>query len=169
MKLFVANLSKSHHRFFWQMPERIKINVTDIPIGQQRQIAGDLSAEQVNRIVTHHQRYGLLPAKEIPNLRQYAALCYSIDAPVDLETFYEGYERNDGEIQARSEEMRAETVVAINAQTSQMLDTPVHRTEVEMIEQTTGGTPRIAAGIEVVTEGTRPRHEAAQQKRRHRG
>ena len=88
---------------------------------------------------------------------------------MDLETFYEGYERNDGEIQARSEEMRAETVVAINAQTSQMLDTPVHRTEVEMIEQTTGGTPRIAAGIEVVTEGTRPRHEAAQQKRRHRG
>lgn len=167
MKLFVANLSKHNFHFTYRLPER-QVIAMDIPIGFQKQIGGDMESADIQRIVGHYAKYGMLPAREIPNLRQWTALCYSVDAPVDLDTFYEGYERNDAELTARSEETRAETAVAISAQTSQVLDTPIHRTEVEMIEQTAGSTPRVASGIEVVTEGTRPRHEAAQQKRRGR-
>ncbi len=167
MKLFVANLSKHNFHFTYRLPEQ-QIIAIDIPIGFQQQIGGDMSGEEIQRIVKHYEKYGMLSAREVPNLRQWTALCYSIDKPVDLDTFYEGHERNDTEIQARSEETRAETVVAISNQTSQMLDTPIHRTEVELIEQTTGSTPRVAAGIEVVADGTRPRHELAPTQRRGR-
>lgn len=168
MKLFVANLSKHNFHFTYRLPEKQVIAI-DIPIGFQKQIGGDMSGAEIQHIVGHYAKYGMLPAREIQNLRQWTALCYSVDAPVDLDTFYEGYERNDTELTARSEETRAETAVAISAQTAQTLNTPVHRTEVEMIEQTQGATPRVAAGIEVVTEGTRPRHEVPFQKRRGRG
>ena len=166
MKLFVANLSKHNQEFLWNLHERIKTNVTYIPIGQQRQIGGDLSQPEVDHIVKHHERYGMRPAKEIKNLRAYAALCYSIDEPVDLDRFHEGYERNDAELEARSEELRAETAAVIASQASDVIGEPMKRVETEIFEKTDGETPRIAAGVEVVGEGETPRHEG---RRRVRG
>lgn len=168
MKLFVANLSKHNQRFLWQMPEKIRINVLDIPIGQQRQVGGDLSQSEIDLIVKHHSRYGMRKASEVPNLREYAALCYSVDAPVDLDRFYDGYERNDAELEARSEELRAETAAVIANQTEQTLGTPIKRVETEVLEKTDGGTPRIAAGVEVIGDGEVPRHEARGRSRRRR-
>lgn len=156
-RLFVANLSKQYHEFHYSRLEK-KNTVITIPVGQQRQIGGDLSPEDVALIVGHHARYGLVSVNEIKNRREFTGLCYRIGDPVAIETFYESYEKNDEALDERSADIRQEAATAMANQIEETLRTPIHRTEVEMVEQTPG-TPKIAEGIEVVAEGTTPRHE----------
>lgn len=158
MKLFVANTSKQHQQFLWRSPENPKITPTDIPVGQQRQIGGELTKDVVDSIIAHHARYGMRAAREIKNYRGYVGLAYSVDKPVDMETFYEQEERNSSALDESSQALREETAAVIANQTSETLGTPIKRAEIEIVERTEG-TPRVASGVEVVGPGERSKHD----------
>lgn len=172
-KLFVANLSKQHHEFHYRIPEGDRTKALApvmIPVGQQRQVGGDLRLEDIALIVEDCARYGIVSSDEIKNRREFTGLCYRIAKPVPIDTFYESYEKNDEALDERSADIRQEAATAMANQIEETLHTPhsrvtLHRTEVELVEQTPG-TPKIAEGIEVLAEGTLPRHEAQRQPRK---
>lgn len=159
MKLWVANTSKQQHKFLFREHESGKVVPVQIPIGQQRQIGGDMTDTAVESIIAHHGIYGMRRAKEIRNYRGYVGLAYSIDEPVDLRTFYEREEANTEALNKASQELREETAAAIANQTSETLGTEVKRAEIEVVEKTEG-TPRVASGVEVVGNGEVSKHGA---------
>jgi len=157
--LYVANLSNHRHVFLCQLPENRKLWKQPIgPFSQQR-IAGDMSPEDIAAILDHHKRYGLVHWTEARKSRGFVGLCYSIDAPIRIETFFETKETNDTALNLRSEQIHEESAVAMIDKLSHDLGKPVQRLEVENIEDKKTGAPSVSQGIEVVRPGVQPKHQ----------
>jgi len=160
-RLYVANTTKQHHNFLAWIPESTKQYCETVRIGSQLCI-GDFPLDQIDLIVKQHARYGLVPYKEIKNLRTFAGLCYSVGAPVPLEAILQGVQHNDRALDERAAERREEQAAAISDNiTSAMRErgVDVPRTELTIVEDTQrGAEPKVAEGFETVKEGVAPRH-----------
>jgi hypothetical protein len=166
--LFIANTSKQHHHFYYRLPEDPVARFEEIRVGTQARIGGDLTHEAIQRIIKQHENYGLRAESELKNAKGYVGLCYSIDKPVKLDSLYSTFENNDVALNDRAEDRREDSAAAIaSAITDTMASAggAVHRTEVEVVEETRGGTPKVASGYEVTAEGTEPRHGAKSSRR----
>jgi hypothetical protein len=165
--LYIANTTKQHVHFYYRLPEEPTPRFDEIRVGAQARIGGDLSHEVIQRIIKQHEPYGLRAEAELPRAKGFVGLCYSIDKPVKLDSLYGTFESNDTALNERAEERREESAAAIAEgiqSTLQASGGAVSRSEVEVVEDTRG-TPAVASGYEVVSEGTEPRHGGKQSRK----
>jgi hypothetical protein len=158
--LYIANTSKQHHDFAYRLPEEQNIRYEPIRAGSQVRLPGDLPHDLIQRIVKQHECYGMKSVSELQRNRHFVGLCYSVDKPISLDAIHETFETNDVAMNERAEDRREETAAAIGSEiqsTMQAHGANVSRSEVETIEDTKG-TPTVASGYEILSEGTAPRH-----------
>ena len=164
--LYVANTSKQYHQFLYRRPESLStVPPLDIPPGQQRALP-DLAQAEVDYIIAHHARYGMVPAKEAAKVKRFVGLCYSIDKPVSEDSLEVAYHHNDAVLKAVADVNRQKTAVAIADTLEKSLNdihspVAVGRVEVEVAEDTKiGQTQSLNEGVEVVKEGVAPRRRS---------
>ena len=114
MKLFVANMTKMQHDFLYRVPESQRVHRQMIPAGSQVQVHRDDTLAVLEAIVAQHSRYGLKPAHEVLNRKGYTGLCYSIDAPIAVDTFMVAQEQNDDALAEQGLERRRHEAAAIH-------------------------------------------------------
>jgi hypothetical protein len=121
MRLFVANLTAQKLVFAYVMPDEDgKRNgsghrTQDIPMGGQVMVSGDLTQQQIDVIIKHHRKYGMLSASEVADRRaSFAGTCYSIDRPVAGVEIKNGIEHNIAVLAERGKQYRQEAAVAVN-------------------------------------------------------
>lgn len=169
--LYVANCSKQHHDFLYRVPETMQVKLQQIKAGQQARIGNrEFSPDQIQKIVSDHKPYGLVPASEVKNAKTFVGQCYSIDKPLTLDTILMGFGNNDDVLKDVAERRRedvAEKVVATIASTMRQVGVDVPQAEVSIVEDTQGGKPpALSKGYEAVAPGRTARHDSRPSKRR---
>ena len=157
--LYVANLSKQHHQFLFHRRENPQVIPEHIPVGSQIRIGGNLTMDDIEDIIKQHLPYGLKSVKELKRTQSFSGLCYSIDEPVQMDSFDVALEKNDDVLNANAEERRqtaAEAIADSNRKLAGEAGLPLQRTEVETVEDTKG-TPTLAVGYERPESGVEPR------------
>jgi hypothetical protein len=174
--LYVANFTKQFFVFMYRVPERDSaaaanpalsgIREHKIAPGDQVRIPLDLSPEQIKYIIDKHKAFGFPDTNELKNKRTFTGTCYSIDKPVPIDQFLEAYESNDKALNTASEERMQQSSLAIASRLQAVSPaTPLTHAAVEVVEETKGATPSIAAGVEFVAAGSQPRHLGARTRR----
>lgn len=162
--LYIANTSKQYHQFIYRRPEsQATAPPLEIPPGQQRAIGTNLTQADVDYIIRHHTKYGMVPAKEAAKTKNFVGLCYSVDKPVSEDNLEVAFDHNEAVLQAIADVNRENTAVAITKSLEDTLESThspvkIGRVEVEVSQETkVGETQKVNAGVEVVREGTAPR------------
>lgn len=137
--LYVANTTKQHHDFLYQIPEleKYRLGVQKIPAGQQVVIYKDAPLPVIEAIIKQHEKYGLMPVDDVVKTKGFVGLCYSIDKPVPLDKLHHAFDHNLGVLHDRSEQMKKEAAIAIGGQVENHLGGPVESLEVEIVEEGT--------------------------------
>lgn len=172
--LFVANLTKQHHIFIYQVVEgdvnaspnmvRAYQRHENIPAGGQSRLPGDLTKAQIDVIVEHHRAYGMKSWEEARKIKGFTGLCFRLKDPIPLND--QGFiddvvKSNDKTLNEANDVRREATTAAISERLNKIGSenrNPLHRTEVEQVEDT-DGTPRVASGVEMPAEGIAPRNQ----------
>lgn len=163
-RLIIGNLSKHHQHFLYRLPEAASTRNQDIPIGGQVPLPGDLSDTDIKFVIDSHRKYGIKSVDEARRIKGFTGLVYSIDKgiPMDERGFIEEViASNDAALNERGEERRETTTAAISQRLQEIgreTRAPLQRTEVEQVEDT-DGTPRVAAGVESVSDNVTPKNQ----------
>lgn len=115
--MFIANATHQIQDFCYTVPEHHGIISQPIGIGQQIRISahgGNLSPADVECILDHHRKFGLISVEEIPRTKNFAGLCYSLDKPVSFPRLTELIQQNRGALVRRGEEQRRAAAIAVN-------------------------------------------------------
>lgn len=167
-RLYIANLTKQNQRFTFSLLDSAakegekkfgSPKVNEIAPGQQVAL-GDFTTPQIDAIIKHHKKYGVVDGNELKNAREYHGMCYGIGKPVSIDTIMVGDEINTAALEQRAQEQRETTAQAIhqNAQkTAQETGAPVRRTEVE-IAHDSGEGEKLSEGYETTAPGETPQH-----------
>lgn len=171
--LYVANCTKQIHDFVFRRPEAMNTSApVSIPPGQQREIARNLSVQDVDYIINQHRAYGMRSEREALLERTFVGLCYSLDKPVTVNTLLERLTSNDAFLRENASEIRKGTAAAIADKLQSNIQQSgqpgqVERVEVEVVEQPKTGsskTPELAEGVEVTRENTAPRRASGRRR-----
>ncbi|MGH8321589.1 MAG: hypothetical protein ACRESI_06515 [Gammaproteobacteria bacterium] len=165
--LFVANCTKQKHGFIYRMPEKSGSSAPiEIPPGEQREVAKNLTSTDLEYILAHQSIYGMVSEREVDHMKRFVGLCYSVDSPVKASTLLHAFKNNDVVMIETARENRKRTAAAIASELdSNMRDanSPSHvgRVTVEVSEVTKPGHDQtLNEGIEVTKEGKAPRHSS---------
>lgn len=153
-RLYIANTTKQHHHFFYRLPEDSVPRGVMIKVGAQEQLPGDLSLENIERIIGQHERYGLKNWAGIKNAKDFVGLCYSIDKPILVDHILTAVEHNDDVLDTAADDRREVEAAAVAGSIQNSMrevGVNVARTEVTMQEDTgkSGKEPRVANGFEI--------------------
>jgi len=121
MDLYIGNATKQHHLFCYQVIENsnnVANRQQNIPVGGQIRLTG-LNTPQIDAIVGHHQRYGMMSveeaaAKTIRN-REVIGLVYSVDKPIAVPRLTMVIERNTAVLKEQGKKNRQDAAVAVAA------------------------------------------------------
>jgi hypothetical protein len=120
-KLFVANATPQVHEFTYIVPDddngrvtRWQPRVQPIRPGGQVQIAGDLNVKQIESIIEHHSRYGMVAVSEIDRTKRFVGLCYSLDKPVSAARIHQLMNGNMDVLELKGRKMREEAAIAVS-------------------------------------------------------
>lgn len=83
-RLFIANGTTQVQQFYYRFRDVDKLMVRIIQPTSQI-VINDLTEDQVEDIVSHHAKYGMVRADEVhtgPTRKRFAGLCYSVDRAV---------------------------------------------------------------------------------------
>jgi len=191
-KLYVANTSKQHHEFCYRLIDERATKLANqdkprnaegeivlqkhlrsetIQVGTQVLIGGGkLSEKNIAEILRQYEDKGLRDSTQISRLNEYVGLCYRLDRPVEIDNIQVIFEMNDQRLNERGQELRENTAAAIAQRMqdrSHELGVNLARTELETVEDTKG-TPRIAEGYEITTEGHGNRRSGRRTRRANR-
>ena len=120
-KLYVANATPQVHAFTYVVPDdddgrqfRWQPRVQPIAAGGQIPVAGNLNIKQIDSIVAHHRRYGMVEISEIDRTKPFAGLCYSVDKPIPAARIHQLMNHNLDILDLRGRKMREEAAIAVN-------------------------------------------------------
>jgi hypothetical protein len=178
-RMYIANCSQHDQTFLYKVPESQATYLQDIRAGQQVVLARELTKPDIDAIVEHHARYGMIEAGNAGRTRMVAPLLYSVDRQIALSRIQEQIRRNS-EIQvAQGKDSRQLAAVQTNDYVEQQLrdmKLPDTLTEMsmEITEESrdtrTDASPQVAEGIRVTrnepsdatpSRARRPRRRAA--------
>lgn len=150
MKMFVANCTKQARDFTYRLPDKGS-RMQRIEIGQQIQIAGDLSQPEVDSIIDHYAKYGMKSVEEARKARgTFTGLCYSLDKPVAIENMQIVLQLNDQVLTQRGQQQRKEAAVATSAAIMQNGDQGLQALETSVVEvKKDGSEPEVQEGVRV--------------------
>src|SRR5271166_2893524 len=123
-KMFIANATLQVQQFQYQVVETDQLFTKEIPPGQQRQLdakGGDFNTLDVERVVKHHSRYGLIPESEVGKVAKFSGMCYSLDKPVSFARLSLLANTNRGIKYEEGKEIRTAQGIAINANLERQL------------------------------------------------
>lgn len=169
--LYIANCSKQTNSFIYRLPESNRTISQDIPPGKQVRIGSNLTSTDVDFIVRHHAKYGLVKEEEASKGKTFNGLCYSVDQPIKGRSLHAAFKHNDEVLRAQAEENRINTAATITAAIDGQLQetgsgASVGHLEMEILEETRPGQkPQVAAGVEVTPEGKQGRRGGRQRNR----
>lgn len=114
MKLYIANGTQQKHTFAYRLPNSNKVLTQPIAIGSQICIPRDLQQPEVDAVVKQHQKYGMIPAREIgsrgsPN----SPMAFQVDKAFNPEQIAQLMAVNRGEMIKIGEQIRRDTAVVI--------------------------------------------------------
>ena len=116
MKFYVANCTTQRVEFMWRMPENPKLlSVTIQPTSQT--CLGDLTQPQIDAIVEHHSKYGMVNAIDMNAAdarRKTTSSIYSVGHPVPSGKIEAILLRNYAVLDERGKLLRKEAAVASN-------------------------------------------------------
>lgn len=114
MKLYIANCTKHELDFQYRVPETGKLQQQHIPVGRQIMVHKDAAKHELESIITQHEAYGLVPARDVKRAQAFVGMCYSFDEPVNMELVMVAHEHNDDMLEKQGNEIRKETLVSID-------------------------------------------------------
>lgn len=151
MKMYIANCTPQGHDFLYRLPEVNKITRMRIEAGGQVALPGDLNTKEIEAVVRHHARYGMIEA----GARQpgFAGLCYSVDKPVPHATWHATVAKNLEVLSERGKEMRMQTAIGIEEAIEKNAPGAINALELEVVEERRDGkivdAPAINEGVRV--------------------
>lgn len=114
MKLYIANGTQQKHTFAYRLPSANKVLTQPIAIGGQICIPRELSEPEVDAVVKQHEKYGMIPAKEIGSRgSRNSPLAFQVDKPFDPERIAQLMSVNRGVMIEMGEKVRRDTAVVI--------------------------------------------------------
>jgi len=152
MKMFVANCTKQARDFTYRLPDKGS-RMQRIEIGQQIQVAGDLSKPEVDSIIDHYSLYGMKSVEEARKSKgAFTGLCYSLDKPVAIENMQIVLQLNDQVLVQRGQQQRKEAAVATTAAIMSNGDQGLQALEATVVEvKKDGSEPEVQEGVRVDT------------------
>ena len=150
MKMFIANCTKQARDFAYRLPDKGG-RMQRIEIGQQIQVAGDLSQPEVDSIIDHYARYGMKSVADARRARgSFTGLCYSLDKPVEIENMQIVLQINDQVLTDRGQQARKEAAVATSAAIMRNGDQGLQALETSIVEvKKDGSEPEVQEGVRV--------------------
>lgn len=137
-KVFVANCTKQPHDFIFRVPEENKTRMQRIMDGHQVPLSGEYDDKQIEAIVSHHAKYGLIRSDEVDRSKIFNGLCYSIDKPVPLGILMKVLDHNSKVLTERGQELRKEAAVAVSETLNKNTDNTLSNFEVDVVEEKKG-------------------------------
>lgn len=166
--LYVANCTQQNHQFIYRLPEKTQSVSRDISGGQQISI-NNLSEPDLNSIVEHHRRYGMVRVGEKTDATHATPTVYQVDKPITVVQLQAVIERNHLILQADGRRRRELAGMAISSAIEDNLfrrQLPDRLKAVELSLQEDSQNPTFAEGLrvertpELVEEGSFKRRNA---------
>lgn len=134
--MYVANCTMQIQDFIYRLPENLKARQQRIEIGQQIQISGDLSTQDIEAIIQQHSPYGLIAADEVDRSRgAFIGLCYSLDKPVNMARVQSALDNNSLVLTERGHMIRQEAGLATHKVISDGNPGVLQSMDFEVVEQ----------------------------------
>jgi hypothetical protein len=114
VKLYIANTTTQNWEINYRLPERDRPSVRKVPAGQQLILVANGSTPEVDMIIEHLRKYGGRDVSEVPKVRTFIGIVYSVDKPIDPERMMVAHEQNLVALIKQGEEIRKEAAVAID-------------------------------------------------------
>lgn len=113
MRLYIANETRQNLKFYYRLPEREKLFMLPVSIGEQQAIPGDLTGVEIRSVIAQLERgWGAVPAKDLDRTKAFVGVCYSDDQPIPAKLIERGVYNNLIVLEKRGEQFRKETAVA---------------------------------------------------------
>jgi len=155
MKLYIGNATQQVHEFIYWLPEVSGFKMEVIPIGGQRQIAGDdWNPASLESVIAHHRRYGMVRDDEKPP-SHVVGLVYAIDRPVKLDRLNGFITHNFDVLVRRGRATRQDAAIQVSEQIEQMMferQLPDRLKRLEMSVQEDSQSPEFSQGVAVSRE-----------------
>lgn len=119
--LYIGNATRQNHNFTYCLAKGSVYRELPIPPGTQARIPGELSAAQVDYIVTKQAKYGIVAADSIDQAQGFHGLCYSINKPIAGMRLTLLMDHNIGQLAKLGRQIREQTAVAQNTMLEQAL------------------------------------------------
>lgn len=93
-KIFLANTTKQHYRFYYTIPTKKQNFTVEIPSGGQSEIPHDLSGVgELDSLIEQIERFGGRDVREVTeHTPDYSGLAYFIDHPIPKDKIIAGHE-----------------------------------------------------------------------------
>jgi hypothetical protein len=115
MQMFIANGLHQNIDFQYRLPQYKSYRTQMIPIGGQIRISGELSQEDIDKIILGHAIYGMVGAKEISKFKGFhIPYVYSIDEPISETIILELVLHNREYNEQLGVKLRKDAAVAVN-------------------------------------------------------
>ena len=116
MKLFIANCSQQTHDFTYRLPESTRGPIRQvINIGQQIQITGELSVEEVDAVTKHHAIYGMVCITELDRVGNMKVPLVWSDRPIPASVIERMVFHNNNVLTIQGQKTRQELAIGVDA------------------------------------------------------
>jgi len=172
--MYVVNCTQQVQDFVYSAPEMKGVRMQTIAIGGYVQLSGDLNQPQIDSIIEHHTRYGMVSEDEVDRTKGFIGLYYTIDRNPKLAKIYDALKHNEEVLNARGKELRKEAAVFTSAAIENNVPNgALKELEMSVVEERRSGrevtdNPSIAEGVRVSRDHQGPpaAESRAEQRRR---
>jgi len=94
--VYVANGTHQHQHFLYRVVESKSLRRLEIPAGRQQRFPEDFSeGQQIDEIIRQLERFGAVPASDVPAVHTPRALVYSVGKPIKSDPIDAARERDE--------------------------------------------------------------------------
>lgn len=151
----IADISSAH----WKLSN---LRSQKIAIGGQIKISGNLTTDDIELIIKHHSKYGMVSVNDAHKTKKYIPYIYSLDKPIPAPIIEHAVNHNDTVLKLRGMELRKEAAVAESIRLENSLQESgrpeaLHSFETSVVEENFKGredAEPIAEGVRVIRDKT---------------
>lgn len=150
MKMFVANCTNQVQEFHYSVPGQRSRRTQTIGIGNQIQISGELTSEEVDAIVEQKGPYGMFAASSVAQTHQHIQLLYATGKPVTSNQMRQALERNLALMGNEGVRLRQAAAIAVNNGAVENHPNEFQGMDIEIVEQPAKDGPAPTINEEII-------------------
>lgn len=160
--MYVVNCTQQVQDFVYTVLEQRGVRSQQIAIGGYVQLSGELNKPQMDAIINHHARYGMVSEDEVDRTKEFVGIYYTIDRLPKLVKIYDAIKHNEEVLRARGVALRREAaIVTSGAIENSIPNGTLKELEMSVVEERRNGRevtsdPSIAEGVRVNREHQGP-------------